>query len=64
MIYYEIIIDGGDGSANVRRFKTLEKAEKYSELELEYSGMGPIEGPYQVDTESADFFDEVPDEEE
>lgn len=55
MIYYEVIIDCGDGSSAARRFRTPDEAWRCVEIESEY---GPVpEDPILVDTESEDFFD-------
>lgn len=56
MIYYEVIIDCGDGSSAVRRFRTLAEAWRCVEIESEYDGPQP-EYPKLIDTESEDFFD-------
>lgn len=58
MQWYEIIVDGGDGSYSVRRYRTIEEANEAIQLELDEYGMEP-EGPNLVDTDSEGFFDEV-----
>lgn len=57
MKWFEVIIDCGDGSNAVRRYRTLEEANKCIEFESEY---GPIpDDPVLVDTDSAGFFDDI-----
>lgn len=58
MIWYETIVDCGDGSSCVRRFRTLEEALLDNDREADFSGIPP-EDPVLVDTESPGFFDEV-----
>jgi hypothetical protein len=60
MKWYEIIIDGGDGSSSVHRYRTIEEANEAIQIEFEAYGMEP-EGPNLVDTDSPDFFDTVSD---
>jgi hypothetical protein len=55
MIYYEVVVDGGDGSYNVARLRTEEEAEKYCEQNDGWCH----EGYSEVDTDSPYFFDEV-----
>lgn len=60
MIYYEVIIDCGDGSNAVRRFKTLSEAQRCVELESEY---GPVpDDPEEINTDSEWFFDTIEEE--
>ena len=51
MIWYEVIEDLGDGSVAARRFRTMEAAKAFVELEEEWC----FEGAREVDTDS-DFF--------
>lgn len=56
MQWYEIIVDSGDGSSHVRRYRTIEEAKEAIKIELDDYGMEP-EGPDLIDTDSEDFFD-------
>lgn len=58
MIYYEVVEDIGDGYAAARKFRTEEEAELYAE-----QNEGCMNGVNRINTESADFFDEVEEEE-
>lgn len=58
MKWYEIVVDGGDGSVCVHRYRTIEEANEAIQIEEDSFGMTP-EGPDLVDTDSEYFFDEV-----
>lgn len=58
MKWYENIVNGGDGSYSVSRYRTIEEAQRAIQKELDWSGMEP-DGPYLVDTDSEYFFDTV-----
>lgn len=59
MIYFEVVEDIGDGYACSRKFRTREEAEQYAE-----ENEGCMNGVDRMDTDSADFFDEVYEDEE
>lgn len=56
--WYENIVDSGDGSSHIRRYRTYEEAYRAGELELELYGI-PVDGPTRVSTDEVGFFDEV-----
>ena len=61
MVYYQVIVDNGDGSSSTRRFKTRQDAKAWLEAqgnseEFEEFGGYPYGDLEEVDTESKFFW--------
>lgn len=56
MIYWEVVTES-DGYASPDRFRTLEEAEAHAEkIEADDGDLRVSEGPYEVDTDSPNFW--------